>query len=45
MPKSVMEFNLVKRRFVTYIEEYLEHSDASLINAKINDFKLDISLN
>ena len=40
-PESVMQFNLVKRRFVTCIEEYLEHLDANLIVAKIEDFKLE----
>ncbi|KAL7079474.1 hypothetical protein ACQ4LE_000992 [Meloidogyne hapla] len=44
-PESVMQFNLVKRRFVKFIEEYLENSEANLIVAKIEDFKLEADTN
>jgi len=36
-PESVMEFNEVKRRFVTGLEAYLHRLDANLLNARLED--------
>nr|CAD2194011.1 unnamed protein product [Meloidogyne enterolobii] len=40
-PESVMQFNLVKRRFVKLMEKYLNNYEANLIVAKIEDFNLE----
>lgn len=42
-PESVMEFNIVKQRFVKLLEEYLERLDANLANAQLVDLEPKIS--
>ncbi|KAL3090934.1 hypothetical protein niasHS_007309 [Heterodera schachtii] len=37
-PSSVMEFNVVKQRFVEHLERYLRRLDANLLNASLEDF-------
>uniref|UniRef100_A0A914GWU0 ELMO domain-containing protein n=1 Tax=Globodera rostochiensis TaxID=31243 RepID=A0A914GWU0_GLORO len=39
-PSSVMEFNVVKHRFVEHLERYLRRLDANLLNASLEDLEV-----
>jgi hypothetical protein len=44
-PRSVMEFNFVKQRFVERLEHYLARAEANLMSAQLDDLEPEALMN